>query len=180
MTVPTSRVEPASLFTPEVEVRRSNRRRRTVSAYREGSRVVVLIPARLSRAEEAEWVTTMVARIEKAERRRRPTDDALHARATELSERYLGGRAVPVSVRWVDNQSTRWGSCTPSDKTIRLTTRLQGFPRYVVDYVLVHELAHLQVSDHGAAFWALVERYPMTERARGFLEGVDAARSTSA
>jgi predicted metal-dependent hydrolase len=140
----------------------------------------VLIPARLSRAEEAEWVTTMVARIEKAERRRRPTDDALHARATELSERYLGGRAVPVSVRWVDNQSTRWGSCTPSDKTIRLTTRLQGFPRYVVDYVLVHELAHLQVSDHGAAFWALVERYPMTERARGFLEGVDAARSTSA
>jgi predicted metal-dependent hydrolase len=178
--VPASRVEPASLFTPEVEVRRSTRRRRTVSAYREGSRVVVLIPARLSRAEEAEWVTTMLARIEKAERRRRPTDDALHARATELSERYLGGRAAPVSVRWVDNQNTRWGSCTPSDKTIRLTTRLQGFPRYVVDYVLVHELAHLQVSEHGAAFWALVERYPMSERARGFLEGVDAMRPTSA
>jgi predicted metal-dependent hydrolase len=178
--VPTSRVEPASLFTPEVEVRRSTRRRRTVSAYREGSRVVVLIPARLSRAEEAEWVTTMLARIEKAERRRRPTDDALHARATELSKRYLGGRAAPVSVRWVDNQNTRWGSCTPSDKTIRLTTRLQGFPRYVVDYVLVHELAHLQVSEHGAAFWALVERYPMSERARGFLEGVDAMRPTSA
>jgi predicted metal-dependent hydrolase len=151
-----------------------------VSAYREGDRVVVLIPARLSRAEEAEWVTTMVARIEKAERRRRPTDHALQARATELSERYLGGRSVPVSVRWVDNQNARWGSCTPSDKTIRLTTRLQGFPRYVVDYVLIHELAHLLVSDHGAEFWALVERYPMTERARGFLEGIDATRSTTA
>jgi predicted metal-dependent hydrolase len=167
--------EPASLFSPEVEVRRSTRRRRTVSAYREGDRVVVLVPSRLSRAEEAEWVTTMVARIEKAERRRRPTDDVLHRRATELSDRYLGGRAVAASVRWVDNQQARWGSCTPSDKTIRLTNRLQGLPQYVVDYVLIHELAHLLVSDHSADFWALVERYPMTERARGFLEGMDAA-----
>ena len=48
---------------PEVEVRRSRRRRRTVSAYRDGDRIVVLIPASLSRKEEKDWVRTMVARL---------------------------------------------------------------------------------------------------------------------
>ena len=48
---------------PVVEVRRSRRRRRTVSAYRDGERVVVLIPDRFSRAEETEWVERMLARL---------------------------------------------------------------------------------------------------------------------
>jgi predicted metal-dependent hydrolase len=153
----------------EVEVRRSKRRRRTVSAYREGDRIIVLIPASLTRRQEAEWVETMVARIEKSEARRRPTDEDLHARASTLSDEYLGGLAEPVSVRWVDNQRSRWGSCTPGDRTIRLSARLQGMPSWVVDYVLVHELAHLAVPDHSPAFWRLVDRYPLSERARGFL-----------
>src|SRR3982750_3746118 len=106
---------------PRVEVRRSKRRRRTVSAYREGDRIVVLIPASLSRRQEAEWVETMVARVEKAEARRRPSDDDLMRRAAALSHAWLDGRAVPASVRWVDNQRTRWGSCTPVDRTIRLS-----------------------------------------------------------
>jgi len=159
---------------PRVEVRRSKRRRRTVSAYREGDRIVVLIPASLSRRQEAEWVETMVARVERAEARRRPSDDDLMRRATALSHSWLDGRAVPASVRWVDNQRTRWGSCTPVDRTIRLSSRLQGMPSWVVDYVLVHELAHLLVPGHGPDFWALVEAFPRTERARGYLEGVSA------
>ena len=95
-------------------------------------------------------------------------------RAQQLSEKYLEGLARPVSVRWATNQQTRWGSCTPRDGTIRLSTRLQGLPGWVVDYVLVHELAHLLESGHNERFWRLVERYPRTERARGFLEGVEA------
>lgn len=158
-----------------VEVRRSKRRRRTVSAYREGDRIVVLVPATLSRAEEAEWVDTMVARIERAEARRRPSDDALMERALSLSDRYLGGIAVPESVRWVDNQSSRWGSCTPGDRTIRLSTRLQGMPTWVIDYVLVHELAHLIETHHNDSFWAWVDRYPQAERAKGYLMGWSAA-----
>jgi hypothetical protein len=160
---------------PEVEVRRSRRRRRTVSAYRDGNRIVVMIPASLTRAEEADWINTMVARLERAERRRRPSDEVLLQRASELSDRYLGGLAVPESVRWVDNQKSRWGSCTPGDRTIRLSARLQGMPQWVVDYVLVHELAHLLESGHDARFWAWVERYPRAERARGYLEGWSAA-----
>lgn len=160
----------------EVEVRRSRRRRRTVSAYREADgHIVVLVPARLSRAEEAEWVQTMVAKVRRSEARRRPSDDQLMARAQQLSQKYLEGLARPTSVRWAGNQQTRWGSCTPSDGTIRLSTRLQGMPGWVVDYVLVHELAHLLESGHNERFWRLVGRFPRTERARGFLEGVECA-----
>src|SRR5689334_5143740 len=101
---------------PEVEVRRSRRRRRTVSAYREDGKVVVLIPARLTRKEEAEWVATMLERLDKSEQRRRPSDANLKRKAADLSAKYLDGVAQPESVRWVDNQNSRWGSCTPGDK----------------------------------------------------------------
>ncbi|MFJ4187616.1 M48 family metallopeptidase [Kitasatospora sp. NPDC089509] len=158
-----------------VEVRRSARRSRTVSAYREGDRTVVLIPARLSHAEEQRWVAQMLEKLAAQERRRVLGDDALMARARDLSAAYLDGRAQPVQVRWVTNQNSRWGSCTPSEGTIRLSHRLQGMPEYVLDYVLLHELAHLLVPDHGPAFWALLAAYPRTERARGYLEGVVSA-----
>jgi predicted metal-dependent hydrolase len=158
----------------QVEVRRSARRRRTVSAYRDGDRTVVLIPARMSRAEEREWVAVMLERLAKQDRKLRPSDRDLLARANELSRAWLAGRAKPASVRWVGNQGSRWGSCTPVDRTIRLSSRLQGMPSWVVDYVLVHELAHLLVPGHGPDFWALVEQFPRTERARGYLEGVSA------
>jgi hypothetical protein len=160
---------------PDVEVRRSPRRRRTVSAYRDGDRTVVMIPARMTRAEERHWVGLMLERLAKQDSRRRPGDEALMARAVDLSRRYLGGRAQPSSVRWVGNQGARWGSCTPVDRTIRLSNRLQDMPSWVVDYVLVHELAHLLVPGHGPAFWAEVAGYPRAERARGYLEGVAAA-----
>lgn len=158
----------------DVEVRRSARRKRTVSAYRENGRTIVLLPAGLPAAEEERWITEMLRRLGARDRRRPAGDDALMERALDLSRRYLGGRAVPVSVRWVDNQNGRWGSCTPSEGTIRLSNRLLGMPDWVIDYVLVHELAHLLVPGHGAQFWALVEAYPRTERARGYLEGVSA------
>src|SRR4051812_5319317 len=88
-----------------VEVRRSARRRRTVSAYRDGDRTVVLIPARMSRSEERRWVALMLERLAAQENRRRPSDADLLARARELSRRYLSGRARPSSVRWVGNQA---------------------------------------------------------------------------
>ncbi|GAA1273031.1 M48 family metallopeptidase [Kitasatospora nipponensis] len=158
-----------------VEVRRSARRSRTVSAYREGDRTIVLIPARMSLAEEQRWVAQMLERLAARESRRRLGDDALAERADRLSTAYLDGRARPGQVRWVTNQNSRWGSCTPSERSIRLSHRLQGMPEYVVDYVLLHELAHLLVPDHGPRFWSLLEAYPKTERARGYLEGVASA-----
>lgn len=163
---------------PVVEVRRSQRRRRTVSAYRDGERVVVLIPAQFSRAEEREWVDRMLERLAARDRRVRRTDADLALRAERLALRYLPDHPTagcPASIRWVSNQNGRWGSCTPADRTIRISQRVREMPDWVVDYVLLHELAHLIVPSHGSAFWALVCRYPKAERARGYLEGVSAA-----
>ncbi len=150
-----------------------------MSAYRDGEKTIVMLPSSLSKAEEEYEIARILERLDGRERRSRPpTGDAeLMERAMELSHRYLGGRAVPHSVRWVANQRSRWGSCTPEDRTIRISSMLRGMPVWVVDYILVHELAHLLEPSHNAAFWKLVNRYPKTERARGYLEGVTAARS---
>jgi predicted metal-dependent hydrolase len=156
-----------------VEVRRSPRRRRTVSAYRQEDRTVVLIPAGFTKAEERRWVEAMLARLTADDRT--PTDTELAERATALSRRYLGGLAKPRSVRWVANQHARWGSCTPADGSIRVSLRVRTMPAYVVDYVVLHELAHLLVPGHGRDFWALLAAYPRVERARGYLDGVAAA-----
>jgi predicted metal-dependent hydrolase len=164
---------------PLIEVRRSRRRSRTVSAYREGDTVVVLLPARMTRAEEQHWVAEMLARLQRSETRRRSparaSDDALLTRCRLLSTRHLGGKAQPDSVRWVPPMRTRWASCTPAEGTIRVSEKLRDVPGWVLDYVLVHELTHLLVPGHGSDFWALVRDYPRTERAMGYLEGLSAA-----
>jgi hypothetical protein len=153
--------EPAPL---EVVVLRSTRRRKTIQAQLVGDVLEVRVPARMSAAEEAEWVDKMRKRFE----RRRSTERFdVDARARELARRY--GLPLPASVRWVDNQTTQWGSCTPADRTIRLSSRMATFPRWVVDYVLVHELAHIAEPNHSPAFHELVSRYPRVERATGFL-----------
>ena len=162
-----------------VEVRRSDRRRRMVSARREGDTVVVFIPGWMSDSEESRWVDEMVRRLERSEARRRSPartgDDALGRKAAELSRRYLESRAAPTSVRWVPPMRTRWASCTPADCTIRISERLRDVPAWVLDYVLVHELTHLLEPGHDERFWAWVHRYPRSERAMGYLEGLSAA-----
>ncbi len=165
-----------------VEVRRSARRTRTVAAFWENGTAVVAIPARFTAAQEKEWVQRMLAKLHRqgerrsASGRKRPASDAaLAAHAVRLSERYLSGKAVPASVRWVSNQNSRWGSATPADGTIRLSDKLRPMPQWVLDYVLLHELAHLLVASHNAAFWELQAAYPETARAKAFLEGVSFA-----
>lgn len=141
--------------------------------------MVVLIPDRMTRAEERHWISEMERKLLRSERRKtspaRQSDEALLARCAELSKQYLDGRANPVSVRWVPKMRTRWASCTPSERTIRISEVLRDVPAWVLDYVLVHELAHLRVPGHSKEFWALCGRYPKTERAMGYLEGLSAA-----
>ncbi len=157
---------------PEVEIVRSARRRSTVSASLVEGRVVVRAPAHISAAELDAIVPGLVRRVLGKQRRGAPSDEALTKRAATLSRAYLDGRAVPKSVRWVGNQHRRWGSCTTTTGEIRLSDRLQRMPQYVIDYVLVHELAHLLHADHGPAFKALTARYPAGEKAEAFLAGV--------
>ena len=155
----------------EVDVVRSPKRRKTVEARLIDGRSRLLIPARMSRKEEQHWVTTMRGRFE---RKAAAPEIDLTQRAHELAHRY--DLPLPTSIRWVDNQGQRWGSCTPARGTIRISSRMAGYPGWVVDAVIVHELAHLVHADHGPAFKALMARYPLDERATGYLM----AKSTDA
>ena len=172
---------PAGAGLPELELVRSTRRRRTVTAYARDGVVVVQLPAGMARADELRVVRQMVERVTGARNAAAAGGDAeLTARAHALADRWLDGvRAASVS--WSDRMGRRHGSCTSIDRTVRISRRLASCPSYVVDYVLIHELAHLIVPGHGREFWDLVERYPRTERARGFLEGLShaEARGTS-
>lgn len=160
---------------PEVELVRSRRRRRTASARGEDGRVIVQLPADLPPDEEDRIVHRLVRRV--VDRWQTDTlggDEALARRADELADRWLDGVRA-TSVRWSSRMEQRWGSCTPSEGSIRISQQIASYPQYVIDAVLVHELAHLQVGGHGRDFRELVARFPKTERARGFLAGIEFA-----
>lgn len=149
-----------------VEIIRSRRRKRTVEATIVDGVIRVRAPAAMSDAELDEHVSALVSRLE---RRYRSDGIDLEQRARKLATRFE--LPVPTSISWAE-QRDRWGSCTPTTRTIRISTRLAGLPPWVLDYVIVHELAHLMIPGHDARFHAIVDRYPLAERARGFLMAV--------
>lgn len=169
------RFGPSILDRPDIEVRRSERRRRSVTAYRENGRTIVVVPHRMSRSDVITYVEDLVGRLEARERRAVPSDAELVRRAEHLIAEFLPGWTTPRSVRWSATQRQRWGSCTPVDRSIRLSARLRSAPSYVVDYVLMHEVVHLEISGHGADFHAAMAHFPGTERAQAFLAGMEFA-----
>lgn len=166
----------------DVRIVRSERRQRTISARLEAGVLIVRLPAGMPAEQEQEWVERMRQRV--LGRRRNDelnSDGALRERADELNRTYFGGTLRIADIRYVPNQDARWGSCTTNQGTIRISDRLADVPAWVRDYVIVHELAHLVRPDHSPAFWRLVQRYKLTERARGYLMalGLDDPRETS-
>jgi predicted metal-dependent hydrolase len=156
---------------PEVEVRVSKRRKKTSEAKWVAGRIVVSVPAHLSVESRQKTVDWLVERLlTRHQLQSGLTDDDLLARAIELSDRYLVG-AHPVSVRWVTNQTARWGSCSYYSGHIRLSHRLRVVPEWVLDSVLVHEVAHLTHADHSPAFHKLAGAYPRHKEAGIFLAG---------
>ena len=170
--------------TPEpwpVEVIRSRRRKKTIQARLEQGVLVVRAPATMSDAELAPFIERFQRRLARKLRPAPQSDEALEERARLLNRRYFEGRLRWRSIRYVTNQNKRYGSCTPARGTIRLSHRLATMPEWVRDYVIVHELAHLEEANHGPRFWELVNRYPLTERARGYLmaAGLEKVEGTS-
>ncbi len=157
--LPESRTSPSP-----VSVIRSAKRKKTVQARLVNGVMQLRIPARMSAAEERYWVDEMRKRLLVTT----STDEIdLPLRAAELCAAY--DLPTPRSIRWVGNQSTRWASCSIDSGDIRVSDRAASFPMWVIDYLIVHEVAHLLEANHSPEFWRIVERYPKTERARGFL-----------
>lgn len=159
-------------WSPPVRIVASGQRHRTVSARLVDGVLELRVPASMPLAEREQWAERMRVRLERQLRRARPTEDALEQRAQALSRRYFGGRLRWSSIAYAE-QTSRWGSCTPMTGVIRISTRAAELPGWVLDYLLVHELAHLEVPHHGPRFWAVANRYPLTERARGYLMALD-------
>lgn len=156
----------------EVRIERSPRRVKTVSARVVDNVFVVRAPAHMNDAELAPVIAKLQADWQRRTAKKSLDDAMLEQRARELNREYFKGALKWQSIRWVTNQDKRFGSCTPSQGTIRLSHRIGSMPAFVRDYVLMHELAHLVEANHGARFWQLVYQYPRTERARGYLMAV--------
>jgi len=159
-------------FRPPVRVIASRRRRRTVSARVRSGVLELLVPSWMSASERERWAEAMRMRLEKRMRRSIPSDERLERRARELNRRHFGGRLRWTSIGFAE-MASRWGSCSYTDGAIRVSTRAAKLPEWVIDYLVVHELAHLEHSDHGPAFHELENRYPLTERAKGYLMALD-------
>ncbi len=161
----------------EIVVIRSKRRKKNISAYRQGGQIVVSIPARMSKADERSIVPEMVERIRSAEADRTPSESVLIDRTVALIQAYAPEITErPASIDWRQMRE-RWGSCTGIDRTIRISDRLRFAPAYVQDYVLFHEAIHLRFFDHGPDFQRILAAYPDGEKAQAYLDGYELAES---
>jgi predicted metal-dependent hydrolase len=155
-----------------IKILRSARRKKTVSAELKNGELIVRAPARMSQNELQPIIEKLQKRLRQKTNRIPKTNEDLETLAQQLNQTYFGGRLTWRSIRYVTNQNKRFGSCTPSLGTIRLSHRLATMPEWVLKYVIVHELAHLEEANHGPNFWALVNNYPLSERARGYLMAI--------
>ena len=130
------------------------------------------MPDWMSHAERLRWAEVMSRRLERRLERSRPSDERLAKRAAVLNERHFGGRLRWSSIAFAE-MANLWGSCTFTAGAIRIASRAASLPEWVLDYLLVHEMAHLVQSDHGPAFRELESRYALSERARGYLMALD-------
>lgn len=153
----------------DVRIIRSPKRKKTVSAKLCGDELLIHLPSGLSESEESRWVEKMSRRMDKRMQKREPDSDALVKRASELNLRYFSGKLKINSIKYVTNQNSVFGSCTPIRGTIRISHHVAKMPQWVKDYLIIHEIAHLVHPDHSRSFWDVVNKYQYTERARGYL-----------
>ena len=163
---------------PAIEIRTSSRRRKSAIAFWEAGHVVVVVPERWPLSHRERCAARLAERLERSTSSRHGSDAALATRAGELGDRYFGG-VRPSSIRWSPRQLQRWGSCTLLTREIRIAERLRAVPEWVLDSVIVHELAHLLESDHGARFNDLVRRDPRYDEAQTYLSGYALGLATS-
>ncbi|MFN8420591.1 MAG: M48 family metallopeptidase [Anaerolineae bacterium] len=159
-----------------VEVTVDSRLRTMARWSLHGTVIKLRIPRGTSHKDVQRLIEGIIPRVARQRKRSaRRTDVDLTQRAQEINQRYFNGELMWNSIRWVSNMRNRLGSCTTggaTDGDIRISERIRNWPQYVVDYVIAHEICHRKHPDHSAAFWDFLARYPHTEKALGFIEGI--------
>ena len=160
----------------QVEIVRDGRLRTRVHWEWNGNQVRIRAPRGVPQRELDPMVAEIVDKVKRKRAQVRARADAdLKAMARRINRKYFDNEISWHSIRWVSNMRKRLGSCTtggPTDGDIRISDQAKGWPKWVVEYIVAHELAHRRYPNHSQAFWAYLNRYPQAERARGFIMGL--------
>jgi len=155
-----------------IKVIRSSKRKKTIQAKIADGKFLIYLPSGLTKNEEEKWIRAMIDKNEKQKiRNKLNTTSELKKRADKLNEKYFE-KSLDFNIKYVTNQNTKFGSCTPKIKMIRISDKLATMPRWVQDYVIIHELAHLLYPNHSKEFWKKVNQFNYVERAKGYLIAV--------
>jgi predicted metal-dependent hydrolase len=131
-----------------------------------------LAPANCPDKDLQPIIDKLQQRIEKKRQKRALSGEDLAQIADRLNREYFQNSLTWHSIEWSTHQNRIYGSCTPALGTIRISHRLAKMPLFVREYVVMHELSHLIEANHSPKFWQLANRYPLSERARGYLMAV--------
>ncbi len=151
----------------KIKIIKSRKRKKILTACYDGITLTINSPAYLTKPVLRQQAKLLENKIRAAEEAK---INHLRTRAENLNQRYFQGQALLNTIKFSARQNKRYGSCTPKRRTIRLSYQLLHMPAWVLDYVIVHELAHLLEPNHSKQFWQLVNQYPYTEKARGYLQ----------
>jgi hypothetical protein len=124
----------------------------------------------LSRERLEEIVTDFKVKFERKKLKAElDKSDNLTERACRINEKYFDNKLKINSIEYAADQNRKFGCCNFRSANIRISHRIGLMPEWVRDYVIIHEMAHLIEPNHSSAFWDIVSRYKLTERARGYL-----------
>jgi predicted metal-dependent hydrolase len=149
------------------------RRVKNVNARLKGSALRVSAPPGIPEKELAAIVEDLARKLLRRAHANRVNGqgDAL-ALTRKVAARFPKPPSVG-RVIFVTTQRSRWGSYSPRTGTVRLNAALKNMPRWVLEAVIAHELAHSFHPDHSPPFWRLLRSVcPETDRAKSFLAGV--------
>lgn len=157
----------------EVKIVRSKRRKRTISARLVNNMLLVQAPEQISSNRLDNIIADFKLKFEK----KKIKDDLdkkqdLKEIAARLNQKYFGNKLKVNSIEYVTGQNSKYGCCNYHSADIRLSHKVGLMPKWVRDYVIIHELAHLIEPNHSRAFWNIVNRYRFSERAKGYLMAV--------
>jgi len=154
----------------EVKIIRSRRRKRTIGARLIKDELLVSAPLAISQERLDKIIADFKVKfVRKKLKQELDRKQNLIDIAGKLNEKYFQNKLKINSIEYVSDQNSKYGCCNYRDACIRISHRVGLMPGWVRDYVIIHELAHLIEPNHSSAFWNIVCRYKLAERARGYL-----------